>query len=136
MQALFAITSTVASVSAGGTIPLDQTARRVSQEIQLSSNSVQATGNECRGSYFKVSGTITFTAPAAGEVTVSLRKNGIAVPSVTTSATVTTATTQVITLPIDGIVRVDRGETGVFTLVNDGVAITVSNVALSFLRIF
>lgn len=42
----------------------------------------------------------------------------------------------VCTLPIDGIVRVDRGETGVFTLVNDGVAITVSNVALSFLRIF
>ena len=136
MQALFAITSTVAAVSAGGTIPLDQTSRRVTPEIELSSNSVQAVGNDCRGTYFKVSGTITFTAPSTGDVVISLRKNGVAVPGIITSATVATANTQTITIPIDGIVRVDRGETGVFTLVNEGIAISITNVALSFLRIF
>ena len=136
MQALFVITPTAADVTEGGTIPLGQTARRVSTEIQLSSDSIQARGNECRGSYFKVSGTVTFTAPAAGLVTIALRKNGADLAGIVSSASVTTATTQVTTLPIDGIVRLDRGETGVFTLVNEGVAINVSNVSLSFVRIF
>ena len=136
MQSLFVITPTVADVAAGGIIPLAQTARRVSQEIQLSSNSVQAVGNQCRGSYFKVSGTVTFTAPAAGVVELGLYQNGVKVAGIESSASVTTATTQVITLPIDGIVRVDKNETGVFTLVNIGVAIDIDNVSLSFVRIF
>ena len=136
MQSLFVISPTVAEVPALGIIPLNQTARRVSQEIQLSSNSIQAVGNPCRGSYFKVSGTVTFTAPAAGVVELGLYQNGVKVAGIESSASVTTTTTQVITLPIDGIVRLDKNETGVFTLVNEGVAITVSNVALSFERIF
>ena len=124
---LFATTPTVASVPSGATIPLAQIARRVSQRIQLGSDSVIA----YTAGYYKVSGTITFTAPAAGNVTVELHKNGAPVTGVTTSGTITTATTEIVTLPIEGIVRVFCNETAVLTLVNTGVAINISNVALT-----
>jgi len=136
MQSLFVFTSTPASVLAGGIIPLEQPGRRVTPEIQLASNSVQAVGSPCRGSYFKVSGTVTFTAPVAGLAQIGLYQNGVLIPGIESSATVTTADTQTVTLPIDGIVRVDNNKTGVFTLVNIGVAIDIDNVSLSFVRLF
>lgn len=48
------------------------------------------------------------------------------------SATVTTATTEVNTIIITGIVRVLCSEApAVFTLINTGIPITVSNVSLA-----
>lgn len=123
---LFAITPTASSVLENGTIPLAQIARRVSPRIELGSDSVTA----FQTGYYKVSGTVTFTAPAAGVATIELRKNGTPVAGITSSTSVTTATTEVNTLPIEGIVRVLCGETAVLTLVNTGVAIDITNVAL------
>ena len=123
---LFAITPTASSVLENGTIPLAQIARRVSPRIELGSDSITA----YQVGYYKVSGTITFTVPTAGVATIELRKNGTPVAGITSSASVTTATTEVTTLPIEGIVRVLCGETAVLTLVNTGVAIDITNVAL------
>lgn len=70
--------------------------------------------------------------PASGLVTIQAQKNNVDVPGLLTSGTVTTATTEVNTLPITGYIRVFCSEAPVtLTLVNTGVAITVSNVSLT-----
>ena len=129
--AIFAITPTPASVIAGATLPLAQTARRISPRLILGSDSVTASAP----GYYKVSATVTFTAPAAGVAQIQLHKNGVAVPGITSSESVVTATTEVHTLALEGIVRVMCGETAILTLVNAGIAIDTSNIALSIERI-
>ena len=136
MQSLFAITPTTSDVVAGGTIPLEQPARRISPVIQLSSNSITIPGGQCRAGYYKVSGTVTLSSSATGVAQIELHKNGAAFPGIVAQGSIDTATTQVITLPIEGIVRVEQDEIAVLTLVNAGIAITVSNVALVVERIY
>lgn len=132
MSLIYMITNTNSSVLADGIIPLSTIARRRGCALVNGSNSIQA----LKPGYYKVSGTITFTAPAAGNVIVTLQKNGTAVPGISTSGTVTTATTEINTLPISGIVRVLCNEgIATFTLVNTGVAITTTNVSLDFISI-
>lgn len=123
---IFMITPTVQDVAAGSVIQLTQIARRVCQGLTGNANNVTAL---CPG-YYKVTATITFTAPAAGDVVIELQKNNVAVPGIVTSGTVTTATTEVNTLTLTGIVRVFVTDgPASLSLVNTGVAITPSNVA-------
>lgn len=136
MQALFAITPTAYEVPADGLIPLSQIARRISPAIVLDSNSITIPGGECKTAYYQVSGTVTFTAPTADDVSIELRKDGVAVPGIVSSASVTTVNTQLVTLPIEGIVKVDKGTLSVLTIVNTGVAISLVNCALSVVRIY
>lgn len=129
--AIFAITPTAASVLSGGIVPLAQPARRISPRLQLGSDSITI----ATPGYYRVSGTVTLTVPVAGVVSLQLQKNGQNIPGIVSAESVTTATTQVVTIPIGGIIRVMCGETAVITLVNTGVAIDTSNVALSIERI-
>lgn len=124
---IFMTTTTNASVLADGIIPLTTIQRRRGKLIQNGTNSVllNAPG------YYKVTGSVTFTAPAAGTISMELQKNNIAVPGATASTTITTATTELRTLNINAIVRVYCNEdVATLTLVNTGLAITVENVAL------
>ena len=128
MNLIMMTTTTAQSVLADGIIPLTSIARRKGCSIQSSNNSVILG----KPSYYKVSATITFTAPAAGNTTVALFKNGVTVPGITATQTITTATTEVRSMTLDGIVRVFCNEgQPVLTLVNTGVGITISNVELS-----
>ena len=124
---IFMTNSANADVLANGIIPLTTIQRRRCRAIQNGSNSIVL--NE--PGYYKVTGSVTFTAPEAGTITVELQKNSIAVPGITASTTITTADTEVRTLNISGIVRVFCNEgVATLTLVNTGLAITVQNVAL------
>lgn len=130
-SALFAITPTPASILAGGTLPLTTVARRITPRIQLGSDSANIS---CPG-YYEVTATVTFTADAAGDVTIALFQSGVAVPGVTATETVTTADTEVRTVTLHGIVRV-RCEPIALSLTNASeVAITASNISLSVTRI-
>lgn len=121
------ITPTVQSVLANGIIELTTIARRTGQCIQSTSGSVTLN----KPGYYKVSGMVTFTVPVAGDVQIVLAKNGVAIPGITSSTTITTATTQIATLPIEGIVRVFCNEQGAtISLINTGVEISASNVEL------
>ena len=124
---IYLTTTTSSSVLANGVIPLTTIQRRSGCTIESGTNSVLLK----KPGYYKVSGTITFTAPAAGLVTIQAQKNNINVPGILTSGTVTTATTEVNTLAINGIVRVFCSEApATITLVNTGVGITTTNVSL------
>lgn len=130
-SALFVITPTVSDVAAGGALPLSTVARRITPRIALGSDSA----NVSVPGYYELNATITFTAAAAGDVTITAFQNGEAIPGITATETVTTATTEVRTIALHGIVRV-RCEPIAITLVNTGdTAITTSNIALSLVRI-
>lgn len=87
-----------------------------------------------KSGYYAVTAVITFTAPAVGDVTLSLQQNGAQVPGATVSDTVTTATTEQNTMTLIAIVRSTTGN-DTLTFVNTGVAITPSNVAVSVVKL-
>ena len=123
---IYMTSTTESAVLANGVIPLTTIQRRRGKVIQNGTNSVilNAPG------YYKVTASVTFTAPVAGDVTVELQKNNVSVPGVSGSETITTATTELRTITLTGIVRVFCSEDiTTLTLVNTGVAITAENVA-------
>lgn len=120
-------TTTANSVLANGIIPLTTIQRRRGQVVESNSNNITLN----RPGYYKVNAYVTFTAPAAGDISIQLQKNGVDVTGLTASTTITTATTEVRTLNISGIVRVFCNEGfSTITLVNSGLAITTSNVEM------
>lgn len=125
---IYLITPTTASITAGGVLPLTSVARRQCGCVtQLGSDSVILQ----RPGYYKVTATDTFTAPAAGVVTLRLTQDGQPVPGAVASTSITTATTEVGSLAISAIVRVPVGlGASTLQLVNDGVAVTTSNISL------
>lgn len=131
-SALFAITPTVANVPAGGALPLTTVARRITPRITLGSDSA----NVAVPGYYEINATVTFTADAAGDVTIAALQSGELIPGITATETVTTADTEIHTISLHGIVRVRCQEAAAINLVNTSeVAITTTNIALSVVRI-
>ena len=121
-------TTTTASITAGGVLPITSIFRRQCGCIgQLGSDSIILS----RPGYYKVTATETFTAPVAGEVTLRLAQDGVAVPGITATTTITTADTEVRSLAVSGIVRVSCcAGSSTLQLVNADAAIETSNIAI------
>lgn len=128
-------TTTSTSVLANGVIPFDTIVRRRGKEVQQAGNSVII--SDCGSNFYLVNVTATFTAPVAGDVTLALQQNGSVVTGGTASTTITTATTETRSLSFSAIVRTYNSQSivDVLTLVNSGVAITLSNVAMSVIKL-
>ena len=125
---IFVGTPTAATIPAGGVLPLTSILRRQCGCISsIGSDSVILE----RPGYYKVTATATFTAPAAGVVTIGLTQDGNQVPAITASSSITTATTEVGSIAVSGIVRVNCcNGSSALQLVNSGVAINTSNISL------
>lgn len=125
---IYVITPTSAQVAAGGALPLTTIARRQCGCVnQIGSDSVILQ----RPGYYKVTATDTFTAPATGVATLRLTQDGQAVPGAVASVSIATATTEVASLAVSAIVKVPCcNGSSVLQLVNDGIAITSSNISL------
>ena len=120
-------TASSSAILATGIVPLNTITRRRGQVLEGNSNSIIMN----RPGYYKVNANITFTAPVAGVVSVKAQKNNVDILGMTASTTITTATTEVRSLSISGVVRVTCGEGfGTLTLINSGVEITSSNVEI------
>lgn len=128
-------TTTSTSVLADGVIPFSTIVRRRGREIGQAGSAVAI--SDCGSNFYLVNVTATFTAPVAGEVTLTLQQNGSAVIGGTASTTITTATTETRSLSFSAIVRTYNNQSivDVLTLVNSGVAITLSNVAMSVIKL-
>lgn len=125
---IYLATPSAASVVQGGVLPLTTIVRRRGQCVQQSNDSIVlgAPG------YYRVSLTATFTAPAAGTVTLQARQDNVPITGGTASTTITTATTEVRSLSFDCLVRVGCCEGPVtLSFVNTGVAINTSNIAVN-----
>lgn len=88
---------------------------------------------------YHITATAVVSAAEAGNVTLALYENGIAIPGAVSTQTITTADTELRTLTIDYYVLVDSacvlGNTAVvqkaITLVNTGVEATYSSVVVN-----
>lgn len=91
---------------------------------------------------YKITATITFTAPTAGNVIFQLTENGEAISGATATERITTASTEVKTTTIDYLILVDKGcvlgvSQTIFKtigLLNSGVGATISNVVFNVVK--
>ena len=121
---------TPTAVAVDGVIPLGSLIRRYGCDVAINGNAVNITG----AGYYDVDASVTVTPAAAGTVTVTLYKDGVAVPGATASATA--AVNGTVDLSIPALVRqVCCAEGSALTLVLAGAAATVNNVALRVQRI-
>ncbi len=125
---IYLITPTTAAVTAGGVFPLTTVARRQCGCVtQLGADSVILS----RPGYYKVTATVTFTAPAVGTATMRLTQDGNPVPGAVASTSIATANTQIASLAISAIVRVPCcNGSSVLQLVNADDAVNTSNISL------
>lgn len=125
---IYLATPSTSSIVSGGVLPLSTIVRRRGQAIQQSNDSIVL--NAC--GYYRVSVTATFTAPTAGVTSIELRQDNLPIQGAVSSTTITTATTEVRSMSFDAIVRVPCGSApSILTVVNTGVAITASNIAIN-----
>lgn len=127
---IYAATTASSAVIADGTLPLSTIIRRRGRDVNLSGNSIAIT--DTGSNYYLVTVNATFTAPVAGVISLALQQNGVSVAGATASTTVTTATTEVRSLSFSAIVRTFNGGTiDSLTIVNNGLAATFSNIAIT-----
>lgn len=124
-SAIYTANSTATVTAVGSTIPFGSIIRRFGQNIDLSGTAI----NICGRGYYDVDISVTANATAAGTVTVTLFKDGVAVPGATASATAPAAG-DAVNLSIEALVReMCCDNTSTLTLVLTGAAATVTNVA-------
>ena len=127
---IYVATTTSSAVVANGVLPLATIVRRRGCDVNLSGNSVAIT--DCGSNYYLVIVNATFTAPAAGTVSLAIQQNGTTVTGGVASTTITTATTEVRTLTIPVIVRTfNNNGVDALTILNTGVAATFSNITMT-----
>lgn len=128
-SAIFTANTNPQTVPVGGTLALGSIVRRYGGNLNLNGNSITINGCNDAG-YYDVKASITAAPAAAGTVTATLFRNGVAVPGATASAAVTTAGNPV-NLSIVALVReFCCGDDSALTLVLTGATATVSNVAV------
>ena len=121
---------TPTAVAVDGVIPLGSLIRRYGCDVTLNGNAVNITG----AGYYDVDASVTVSPAAAGTVTITLYKDGVAVPGATASETA--AANGTVDLNIPALVRqVCCAAGSALTLVLTGAAATVNNVALRVQRI-
>lgn len=132
---LYAAMQTPTAVAVGGVIPLGSLIRRYGCDVSLNGNAVNITGGNQSAGYYDVDASITVAPAAVGTVTVTLFKDGVAVPGATASATAAAAD-DALDLNITALVRqVCCAAGSALTLVLTGAAASVENVALRVQRI-
>ena len=129
-SALYAVMQTPTAVAVDGVIPLGSLIRRYGCDVALNGNPVNITG----AGYYDVDASVTVAPTAAGTVTATLYKDGVAVPGATASAAGAAGAPVVLAFP--ALVRQVRCAAGsALTLVLTGAAATANNVALRVQRI-
>lgn len=122
------VTLTAAQPTAS--LPLGTTIRRFGCNTQLSGNGILIEGQ----GYYDIDSSVTITAPAAGNYTVTLFEDGVPVPGAT--QTVVAAATGIVSFNIPAIVRLQCcSSSSTLTLVISTTAtlpatITINNVGM------
>lgn len=134
-------TSTQA-LAVGDTLELGSVYRRYISRGKCGLNTYEFNGDSIslqHSGFYHVTATITFSAPAPGDVVFQLASNGTPIVGATATETITTADTEIKTTTIDFYILVNRGcvanvpttiiET--LSILNTGVASTVTNVIVN-----
>ena len=121
-----------AEVAIGNTISVGSIIRRYGRCIDATGSAINLGGP----GYYLVDVSASATAAATGDVTISLAQDGVLIPGVTATATVSTINTQTVNLKIVGIVRVMCCDSSSLTIVVGGTtAPTVVNMSVSVVKV-
>lgn len=122
------------TVEENGILPLGNVVRRpCNKNIRLIGNEIQILDQY--SNYYDIVVSATFTAPAAGDVTVELQQNGVPVVGATATETITTADTELRSISFSPSIRANGGcALDSLKLVNTGVAATFSNIAVRVIK--
>lgn len=122
------------TVEENGTLPLGNVVRRpCNKNIRLIGNEIQILDQY--SNYYDIVVSATFTAPAAGDVTVELQQNGVPIVGGTATETITTADTESRSISFSPSIRANCGcALDSLKLVNTGVAATFSNIAVRVIK--
>lgn len=123
---IYAVNTTAGTaIAANGVYAPNQIIRRYGPSVELAGNGITIDG----AGYYKVDATVSVAAVAAAPITVSLYKDGVLVPGATATA-VPAAVGDVVTLPINAVVRVNCNcDQAVLTIVV-AQAVTSNNLAV------
>lgn len=121
---LYTANSNSQAVSVNGTINLGSIVRRYGNNVNVSGGNVTITGP----GYYLIDSNFSFEADAAGVATITLYKDGVAIPGATESKTVAADSVYMASIPC--IVREFCCNQSVITAVISGVPGTFSNAAM------
>lgn len=130
------------AVTADGIINLGSIYRRYDKKCTYGFRAFEFNGSSVslqQSGLYHITVTATFTAPVAGDVTIQLLEDGIAVPGISATETITTATTESRSIALDYYVLVDTacilGNRTIIaktiSLQNTGVASTITDLAIN-----
>lgn len=125
---VYASNSSAQTVVAGGTVNFGTADRRYGCNCYMSGGNAITRG--C--GYYAIDANITFLAGAAGTATLTLYKDGVAIPGATQSLTVAADTTYAFAVP--AVVRNLCDCENVITAIITGVATTVNNAAIRIVK--
>lgn len=122
---------TTTALTAGSIIPLGVTTRRFGQNLRQDGNTITLLGQ----GYYLVNVSATVTPSAAGTVSVTAQKDGVAVVGATASETVAAVDTTV-NLSITAILRNACGcDSSILSLILGGVDAVINNVAVTVVKL-
>lgn len=128
-SAIYTANATANAVAVGDLIPLGSTSRRYGCNLRQDGNGITATG----AGYYLVTMSATVAPTAAGAVTITGQKDGVAIIGAT--ATSTAAAGAATDLAFSTIVRNIGCDSSILSFVLTGAAATVSNFAVSVVKL-
>lgn len=130
-SAIYTANTSAPTVAVGGIIPVGNTTRRYGCNIKQDGNTITLCGN----GYYLINVSATVTPSAAGTVSVTAQKDGVAIIGATGSETVAAAADSV-TIGLTAIVRNACGcESSILSFVLGGVAAVVNNLAVTVVKL-
>lgn len=126
-------TNTATTVNVNGIVPITTIVRRFNRlnatsEVNAIGNAITVETKKCCKPRYNVWATVTLAGATAGNAIISIYQDGVAIPLANATATITTPTTQYVTLPIKTSIISKGCGTTALTLVNTGaVGVTVIN---------
>lgn len=145
MQLLGIKNITTQTVPALGLVDLGTVYRRYCTKDVCGFRTFEVTGDSISIQHpgmYAVTVTATFTAPAAGDVTLQLYEDGVAVPGALATETITTADTEVRTVSFEYLILVNctrvLNSTAIvknISVVNTGVEADISNIVVNVLKV-
>lgn len=129
---IYTVNNAGAAVPIGNTVPVGSIIRRYGKCLDATGSAI----NLSEPGYYLVSISATFTAAAAGNVTLVLQQDGVAVAGATGTETIATATTENANISMNPIVRVMCcGNSRLSVVVGGTTAPTISNLAIGVVRL-
>lgn len=128
-SAIYTVNAVASTVAVGDLIPLGSTSRRYGCNLRQDGNGITATG----AGYYLVTMSATVAPTAAGAVTITGQKDGVAIIGAT--ATSTAAAGAATDLAFSTVVRNIGCDSSILSFVLTGAAATVSNFAVSVVKL-